>query len=248
MKKLWVFGDSYTAEYYPVGEVFTVSNYDNYKAYRGGHLPDVWPTILGKKLESEVKNLAVGGSSNTNIFLSFLDVCEQFEENDRVIIGWANNIRFVAANFSDNILNNILPCDNDFPSCLISKNTIDEIFYNRTHPVWCKEIYAWIKIINLYCDLKKVKVHHWTSDETITSDFNKIDDEKYISVLDSNDRNLGLMERISEINYKQTGTHSRICDETNSVIKDGHFGEFGHIAQADYFYNFIKKIRTKKII
>ena len=107
MKKLWVFGDSYTAEYYPVGEVFTVSNYDHYKVYKGGQLPDVWPTILGRKLECEVKNLAVGGSANTNIFISFLDVCDQLKENDRVIIGWANNRRFVVANFSDNILNNI---------------------------------------------------------------------------------------------------------------------------------------------
>jgi hypothetical protein len=241
MKKLWVFGDSYTAEYYPVGEVFTVSNYDHYKKFKGDQLPDVWPTLLGRKLECEVKNFAVGGSANTNIFISFLEVCDQLEENDRVIIGWANNKRFVAANFSDNILNNILPCDNDFPNCFVSKNTIEEIFYNRTHPVWYKEIYAWIKIINLYCDLKKVKVHHWTSDEIITTDFNKINDEKYISVLDSEDRNLGLMERITEINYEQTGTHSRICHETNFVVNDGHFGEFGHIAQADYFYNFIKK-------
>lgn len=241
MKKLWVFGDSYTAEYYPVGEHFTISNYDHYKAYRGGHLPDVWPTILGKKLESEVKNLGVGGSSNTNIFLSFLDVCDQFEENDRVIIGWSNNKRFVAANFRDNNLNNILPCDSDFPDTLLSKNTIDEIFYNRTHPVWHKEIYGWIKIVNLYCDLKKVKVHHWTSDYDMGAEFNKFDDEKYINVLDSENRGLGLMERISEINYEKNGTHSRIVHETNFVVDDGHFGEFGHIAQADFFYNFIKK-------
>lgn len=239
MKKLWVFGDSYTAEYYPVGESFTVSNYDHYKAYRGGHLPEVWPTILGRKLDCEVKNLAVGGSANTNIFLSFLDVCEQLEENDRVIIGWANNIRFVAAHFGDNILNNILPCDSDFPETLLSKNSIEEFFYNRTHLAWHKEIFGWIKIINLYCDLKKVKVHHWTSDADITVAFNKIDNEKYISVLDS--EYSGLMERIEKINYEQTGKHSRICDETNGKVKDGHFGEFGHIAQADFFYNFIKK-------
>ena len=242
MRKLWVFGDSYTAEYYPVGEHFMVSNYDHYKAYRGGNLPDVWPTILGKKLESEVKNLSVGGSSNTNIFLSFLDVCEQFEENDRVIIGWANNIRFVAAHFKHNLLIDVLPCDNNFFETLLSKNTIDEIFYNRTHLAWHKEIFGWIKIINLYCDLKKVKVHHWTSDLDITIEFNKIDNEKFINVLDSENRGLGLMERVAEINYEQTGIHNcRIIDETNSVVKDGHFGEFGHLAQTEYFYNFIKK-------
>lgn len=241
MNKLWVFGDSYTAEYYPVGESFVVSNYDHYKKYRGGSLPDVWPTILAKKLGCEVVNLAVGGSSNANIFISITEVCDQFEENDRVIIGWANNKRFVAANFSDNQLNNILPCDSDFPETLLSKNTIDEIFYNRTHPVWHKELYGWIKIINLACDLKKVKVHHWTSDYDITSEFNRVDNEKIISVLDSENRGLGLMERISEICLEETGFHARIVHETNNIVNDGHFGEYGHIAQADFFYKFIQK-------
>lgn len=241
MNKLWVFGDSYTAEYYPVGADFVVSNYDYYKTFKGGKLPDVWPTILGKKLGLEVENLAVGGSANTNIFLTFLDVCDKLQENDRVIIGWANNKRFVAANFQHNGFNNILPCDDDFKETRLSKNTIDEIFYNRTHSIWHKEIYGWIKIINLYCDLKKVKIHHWTSDYDITCEFNKMDEEKFISVLDSKNRCLGLMEHISELNYDQTGTQSRIVHETNNEVLDGHFGEYGHIAQADFFYNFIKK-------
>jgi hypothetical protein len=34
MNTLWVFGDSYTAEYFPVGEEFTVSNYDHYKTFK----------------------------------------------------------------------------------------------------------------------------------------------------------------------------------------------------------------------
>ena len=123
----------------------------------------------------------------------------------------------------------------------MSKNTIDEIFYNRTHPIWNKEIYGWIKIINLYCDLKKVKIHHWVSDYDITCEFNKMDEEKFISVLDSENSCLGLMEHISELNYTQTGTQSRIVHETNNEVLDGHFGEYGHIAQAEYFYNFIKK-------
>ena len=241
MNKLWVFGDSYTAEYYPVGADFVVSNYDYYKTFKGGKLPDVWPTILGKKLGLEVENLAVGGSANTNIFLTFLDVCDKLQENDRVIIGWANNKRFVAANFQHNGFNNILPCDSEFKETRLSKNTIDEIFYNRTHPIWNKEIYGWIKIINLYCDLKKVKIHHWVSDYDITCEFNKMDEEKFISVLDSENKCLGLMEHISELNYTQTGTQSRIVHETNNEVLDGHFGEYGHIAQAEYFYNFIKK-------
>lgn len=241
MNTLWVFGDSYTAEYYPVGEVFTVSNYDYYKKYRGGNLPDVWPTILARRLEYNVKNFGVGGSANTNIFLSFINICEKLKENDRVIIGWANNKRFVAANFIDNVLNNILPCDNDFSNSHLSKKTIEEIFYNKSHPIWNQEILGWIKIISYLCDLKKVKVHHWTSDYDIGCLFNKMDDEKVISVLDAENKCLGLMERITQINHEQTGTHCRIIHETNYEIKDGHFGEYGHVAQADYFYNFIKR-------
>ena len=50
------------------------------------------------------------------------------------------------------------------------------------------------------------------------------------------------MERLAEINYEQTGIHNcRIYDETNTKVNDNHFGEYGHIAQANYFYNFIKK-------
>jgi len=241
MNTLWVFGDSYTAEYFPVGEEFTVSNYDHYKTFKGGWLPDIWPKILGDKLGYEVKNLAKGGSANTNIFLSFLNVCEQLNENDRVIIGWSNNKRFVAANFDIDIFNDILPCDSEFHETHLSKRTIEEIFYNRTHPIWVEEVYGWIKLINLYCDLKKVKVHHWTSDDDMTCQFNQYDDEKYISVLETANRCLGLMEYISELNYEQNGTHSRIIFETNDQITDGHFGEYGHTAQAEYFYNFIKK-------
>jgi hypothetical protein len=241
MNTLWVFGDSYTAEYYPVGEDFMVSNYDHYKIFKGGKLPDVWPTILGERLGLEVKNYGVGGSANTNIFLDFLDVCDKLQENDRVIVGWANNKRFVAANFTHHIFNNILPCDSEFKETHLSKSTIEEIFYNRTHSIWHKEIYGWIKIMNLYCDLKKVKIHHWTSDYDISCEFNKRDEEKFISVLDSENKCLGLMEHISELNYNQTGTESRIVHETNNEVLDGHFGEYGHIAQADYFYNFIKK-------
>jgi hypothetical protein len=38
-------------------------------------------------------------------------------------------------------------------------------------------------------------------------------------------------------------TDIRYKEKTNNVITDGHFGEYGHIAQAKYFYNFIKKCK-----
>ena len=44
-KTLWTFGCSFTAEYHPVGFPEQRSNYDDYKDWRGGNLPKVWPTV-----------------------------------------------------------------------------------------------------------------------------------------------------------------------------------------------------------
>ena len=57
MGTLWTFGCSFTAEYNPVGDKFVRNNYDEYKDWRGGTLPDVWPTLLGKKLNLKVKKV-----------------------------------------------------------------------------------------------------------------------------------------------------------------------------------------------
>ena len=96
---------------------------------------------------------------------------------------------------------------------------------------------SWWRTTNPPVDNNKLERNPNETDEKI-----KLDNEKFINVLDSDNRCLGLMERITEINYEQTGIHNcRIIDETNSVVKDGHFGEFGHLAQTEYFYNFIKK-------
>ena len=232
MKTLWTFGDSYTDDYYRDGVIF--KNYIPYRDFKNGTLPDVWPTILGRKLGYSVKNMGVGGSSNTNIFLRFINVCEQLNQDDIVIIGWSNNKRFIGANFVTNELINILPCDTDFTECNLSKNTIEELFYNRTHPIWLEEIYAWIKIINHYCKLKQVKVYHWSSDNDLTKYFNEKNDKRFISVPNGYS---DLMHYISDSYFNSTGLSCRIIDETKGLIKDGHFGEFGHIAQSDYIFN-----------
>jgi hypothetical protein len=236
MKTLWTFGDSYTADYSKDGEVF--KSFIPYQNFKNGTLPEVWPTLLGRKLQTNVNNMASGGSSNTNIFLKFIDVCEQLSQGDIVIIGWSNNKRFIGANFVTNQLINILPCDTDFTECNLSKNTIEELFYNRTHPIWLREIYGWIKIINGYCDLKNVKIYHWSSDVDLSRHFNETNDEKHIKVPGGYS---DLMHYISDHYFNLTGLGCRIIDETNGLIKDGHFGEYGHIAQSEYLYKHLSR-------
>ena len=128
MGNLWTFGCSYTGEYYPVGDPNFVTNYDLYKEWKGGTLPDVWPTILAKKLELNIMNMGLGGDSNYAIIQQFFNICEQVEKNDVLVFGWTNVIRFPLANNSAKFFNQILPCDSDFKTETgVSKDSIDEI-------------------------------------------------------------------------------------------------------------------------
>ena len=77
MNTLWTFGDSFTAEYFPVDDPSQPSNYDKFKEYRGGNLPEIWPSLLSKKLGLKLENKGVGGDSNYGIFNQFINYCEQ---------------------------------------------------------------------------------------------------------------------------------------------------------------------------
>jgi hypothetical protein len=159
MKTLWTFGCSFTAEYYPVDHKFIRSHYDDYKDWRGGTLPDVWPTLLGKKLNLEVKNMAFGGDSNYSIFDQFLNVVDLIREGDMVIFGWTHVVRFQAANpDSRNGFNQILPSITDYPETGLSIKTVEEILVNRSNSIWIKEVLNWIKFINLYMEKSKINI------------------------------------------------------------------------------------------
>ena len=71
-KTLWTFGCSFTAEYHPVGHPQQRSNYDDYKDWRGGNLPKVWPTVLAEMMDYDVKNCGEGGAANQTIFWKFI--------------------------------------------------------------------------------------------------------------------------------------------------------------------------------
>ena len=105
MNKLWVFGCSFTAEWYPVGYEHIPSTYDEYKNFKGGTLPDVWPTILSKKLNYDVRNCAIGGASNYNILKQFINVIDYINEGDILIFGWTQLLRFCAVNEKEHRIN-----------------------------------------------------------------------------------------------------------------------------------------------
>lgn len=244
MRTLWTFGCSFTAEYDPIDGIFFPfeNDFDKYKKWRGGNLPPVWPTILGEKLNCKVMNCAVGGSSNYNIFNQFINVCELIKKDDIVIFGWTNLTRFISVNLDENIFTQILVSENNFGGTGFSKRTIEEIMYNRSHPLWALEVNQWMRFINTYLNNIGAYNFYWTADETIFNQ-NTIqdDDQKYIVVRDNESTKTNLLGYLNLPMFFGGILRARIVEETNGAVIDDHMGEFGHKNQANYFYNHIIK-------
>jgi hypothetical protein len=238
-KTLWTFGCSFTAEYYPIDNPTCKSNYDDYKKWRGGNLPKVWPTLLGEMMNYDVKNCAWGGSANQAIFSKFISEHKKFKEGDLVIIGWTSMLRFVAYNKRDKNMNNILPSFvNTNGTHIFSDQALIEIFDNKSHPEWNNELWEWISLINSFCKLAGVKILHWNSDDTFFNEKYNDKDEVDTFIKDT-DGNLDIFEYSRRLYCEDKYT---IEYETCGEVEDLHSGEFGHLSQARYFYEFIKNI------
>jgi hypothetical protein len=127
MRTLWTFGDSFTADIKDLS--------DNHREYLNmvKQLEIVsWPNLLAEKLNLNIKNLAIAGSSNYQIFQDFCDVSHLINEKDIVIIGWGlvSKFRKVKNNEFQNIYPNLNGVDN-------------EIITDRNQDKWIEEIYSW---------------------------------------------------------------------------------------------------------
>ena len=238
-KTLWTFGCSFTAEYHPVGHPEQRSKYDDYKDWRGGNLPKVWPSVLAEMMDYDVKNYGEGGAANQTIFWKFIEEHKNFKKGDLVIIGWTSLLRFVAYNERDGHMNNILPSFiNTQGTHIFSDETLVEVFGNRSHPAWNHELWKWVSLINTFCDLSGVKILHWNSDGAF---FHKdyIDKDHVDTFIRTPDGSLDVFE-FSRRLYSD-GKHTMEF-ETFGQVMDLHSGEIGHLSQARYFYEFIKTI------
>lgn len=206
MNTIHTFGCSYTAYFETSGNTL---QFTEYKKYRGGKYPKTWPELLSERLNLNLNNVGKGGSSNYEIFQTFCDNVEKFKEGDVVFIGWSYKERFRLVDFSDGTF---VKCTSasDFYPYNISKSTVDELLFNRTHEKWVEEIYSWDKVIRKLCDSLKVKVVIWSFDSTIYKDS-------------------------LEYDLRQIGAES-IRTETQGRVDDNvHYGEQGHKVQCDYF-------------
>lgn len=220
MNNLWVFGCSISDNNQP-------SQRPDYVKWKG-YVIKTWSELLSEKINYNLKNYAVSGSSNLDIMESFSKFCTKISSNDIVILNWTELSRFRVANekwhsvmsyhisheeMADELkkLNNIG----------ISTDTIKEIVFNRENHLYEMELQNWSNFISDYCKLKKIKVLFWGlhTDNNFTEKINNTNLFNYILL-----------------------KHGSIGTETNNEVQDGHFSETSHIVASDIFYNLINNI------
>lgn len=220
MNKLWIFGDNNSAIFGKTKE----RRFKYYKEYRNGTFPKTWSELLSNQLGLELKNMAVSGQSNYDIFDMFCKCVEQIKKDDIVIIGWGYVQRFRLVDETSNSFVTIRP--NQFnsehinnPALLngIDINVVNSILSNRTNTEWINEVYNWETIINLLSKCIGFKVAYWTFDVTLNKPY-------YLS---TSDFRTDLIKRGAE----------DIQWETNGKLIDDNFGEKGHLIQFKYFLN-----------
>jgi len=218
MNTLHTFGCSYTARFETSGNL---AQYIKYKEYRGGSYPKIWPELLSEKLNLKLNNAAVGGASNYEILQAFCDNVDKFQEGDIVIIGWSYIERFRVVDYFDGTF---VKVGAGYAAELynISKNTIDEMLFNRAHEKWLEEVQSWEKAIRKLCNSLKVQLVFWSFDSNIYKD------------------NL-------DFDLVQLGAET-IAAETGGKVHDMHYGEKGHIVQYEYFLQLLNKLNNKTLI
>lgn len=246
MNTLYTFGCSYTEDFERVLETTKNSNFipaqrKYVENHLNGRVPKSWPQLLSEKLIINLKNYGVGGMSNYHIFDEICEHCNEFKENDIVIVGWTHITRFRWVG-QENKWSPIFSQYTDSTSKIISESTYNEILIQRTKELYITEIYKYQKLIEQLAMSVGFKIYFWSSDKEIINKENRqfLTTKKYLL----NDL-ISYNKDIFSIIQKNGG--KTINEETNGEIQDNHLAESGHKVQAELFYNHIKHGKEKII-
>lgn len=233
MNNLFTFGCSFSENFQPYNDKSNGNPQSRYIFETlNGVVPDGWTDILSKKLNYNQKNYSIGGDNNYGIFSQICEYCNQFSENDIVIIEWTNVHRFRWPNKENKWGSRLPGFFNDLDG--ISKNTYEEILVNRSHELWYNEIYQYEKIIDKLCSLSKSNIFYWSFDPNLiyTLPNEKKLQKKYI---------LSDVIKVDMYTLIKDNGGKCINEESEGKINDGHLGKTGHEVMGNLFYDYIVK-------
>jgi hypothetical protein len=241
MSKLYTFGCSFTQGFH----LDDFSNGSNkmidYKKWRGGILPKIWPEIVAEKLELELDNHAWPGSSCYKIFDRFCKQCHKFQKGDVVIFEWTRIHRFRL--YEDGYFPTILPIFNpniENGAQPISKKGIMEFQVNRTEEPWIQELYSYQKIIIEICKLVGCELYFWSADNDVINR-ESIEFKQSIKSLVTEAK-----EDLTQYLRWNYDAHTIFEDSKGIVDDQQHYGEKGHRVMGEMFYNDIINYRNNK--
>jgi hypothetical protein len=205
---VWIFGDSYSSPFDNFEMGPWSKEYINWK----GYVPKTFGDNIADKLNTEVRNLALGGSDNDTIFELIIKNAPEFKKDDIVIVGWSDIVRFRLVN-DFNKFDFVVPNKSNSEIISdVSETTINEILVNRTNPMYFEEFKIRFDFLNWL--LKDITFIQWTAWG------GHLQTNKYVI-------------RFSKENKTSVNL------ETNGIINDTHYSELGHIELTDDFMKLI---------
>lgn len=208
MKKLFVFGDSFSASFKPDDNV-PIEDFRHQYIKWLGYVPRSYGEVMSEKLNLELINRAVGGYSNSSIFQSICMESTEINDGDIIVIGWTIIERFRLADPNTNkwVNFNTYLNDGDYSaakSISMDNQTVNQILVNRSTTQYKDELFNWVKLINVA--FKKNKIFHWSWDNNINTDI--------------------ISKPVDQIR--------QIRVDTDGAVNDRHWGEDGHKSMASY--------------
>lgn len=230
VKRLWVFGDSFSSD-----PLMSNHNYNKYVEITGKNIV-TWPHLLGQHLGYDVANLATQGSSNYQTFQDFCKNSHRINEGDMVIIGWGLVEKFKWAD--DKNLDGFRSVHPNDVKMNYKEGTFFDIVENRKSKIWRQEIYDWENFLKSFAVARGIEFYTWANEEQDLI-YNEPTDLKEAKekfwLIKNSDKPL--------IHYLKNVGAKTMTDETNGEVQDFHMGYEGHIVQAKLFYNDIQEKR-----
>jgi hypothetical protein len=205
---VWIFGDSFSAPYNNPEVRSWAQDYIKWK----GYIPNTFGDNIANKLNTQVRNLSIGGFDNDSMFELLLKHAPEFKKDDVIIIGWSDITRFRLVNDVGRFVSVIVNMDNSKLISTISEDTINEILVNRSHNTYFEEFRIRTEFLNWV--FKDYVFIQWTP-------FQLVSDTIFYNV-----------------NFFNGNKHNIKLD-TNGLIKDLHYSEIGHQELTEDFLKLI---------
>jgi len=221
-----------------------------------------WPSRLGKMLNTNVHNLAIGGGSNDRIFRTSIQHLHLNQDVDVLVIGWTGIARSEIPLHNGSYLK-IIPSGISLEDSSLQSNPPEEYLrdFKTTFYQWHYNQFVWVKnllcdiiTLQLLCEKKKIKLKQFFALEPLIIDQNylaKLCEDSYeffklenlpFPPFDARDHNIqliqNLIEQIDQANWIGW-PNDTMRDSCKNFKSDptGHPMEDGHQYWATVIYD-----------